>query len=268
MMIEGGGRLDGTGLKALWKAGGRSFGTWITFTDPAVAAFIAGMGFDFVVVDGEHSPFNPETLRSLILTLTEGGVVPLVRVRSLDEGLVKQVLDWGAEGVVFPFIRTAEEARRAVAACRYPPLGIRGFSPREASHFWKDLDRYVATANERIVTVVQVEHIDAVKSIEAILQVPGIDGLLIGPADLSFSLGVPLEQNHPIVQEAINHAIRMANLARVPIGMAWYDTAEGYADYIARGLDWVLLGDDSYFMTTGGTALLEGVRRAVGLSKP
>jgi 2-keto-3-deoxy-L-rhamnonate aldolase RhmA len=177
--------MNGIELKALWKTGQPSFGAWITLADPAVAAIMANAGFDWVYIDYEHNPFNPETLRNILLTLRDRGTVAIVRVRVVDEAIVKQVLDWGAEGILFPMIRTASDAQRAVAACRYPPAGVRGFNPREPSNFFKELDTYLATANDRILAILQVELAEAVTNLDEILRVPGIDGIMIGPADLS-----------------------------------------------------------------------------------
>ena len=183
--------MNGIELKKIWHSGTPSLGTWITLADPVICAMTANVGFEWVLIDGEHNPFNPETLRNMIMTLQSRGCAPIVRIRVNDESLVKQMLDWGAEGVMFPMIHDAADARRAVAACRYPPHGVRGFSPREASNFYKDLDSYLATADERVIAMLQIEHYAAVDNLDEILTVPGIDALLIGPADLSYSLDVP-----------------------------------------------------------------------------
>ena len=252
--------MDGSELKKQWKTGKPSFGTWATLADPAVCAILASIGFEWVVVDGEHCPFNPETLRNMLWVLRERGVVSIVRVRANDETIVKQVLDWGAEGIMFPLIRTADEARRAVAACRYPPAGVRGFNPRDASNFYFDVEHYMATANDRILAILQIEHSDAVNNLDDILAVPGVDALLIGPADLSFSLGAPRQFQHPSVQAAINTTIHKARAAGVPIGMFWRDTVEGYKAYLERGLTFIPLGVDYEFIKTEGAELLNKMR--------
>ncbi len=252
--------VDGSDLKKLWKTGKPSFGTWVTLADPAVCAILANIGFEWVIIDGEHCPFNPETLRNMLLVLRERGVVSIVRVRLNDESLVKQALDWGAEGIMFPFIRTADDARRAAAACRYPPAGVRGFNPRDASNYYTDIEHYLATADDRVVAILQVEHVDAVNNLDAILAVPGVDALLIGPSDLSFSLGAPRQFQHPDVQAAIHTTIRKANAAGVPLGMFWHDTVEGYKAYLARGLTFIPLGIDYEFIKVAGAEMLNKMR--------
>ena len=187
-----------------------------------------------------------------------------MRVRWNDQAIIKQVLDWGAEGVMIPMIVSASEARRAVAACRYPPKGVRGFSPREASNYFHDLDEYMATANQRMIALIQVEHIDAVDALDEILEVPGVDGILIGPADLSFSLGVGLQFEDKGVQKAIRTTIEKSKKVGVPIGMSWEDTTEGYKKFIDLGLSFLIVGGDYDFMILGGTEMLTKLREATG----
>ncbi len=256
--------MNGSELKALWRSGTPSFGTWITLADPAVCAVMANIGFEWIVIDAEHHPFNPETLRNMIQTLNERGVVSVVRLRWNDTALVKQTLDWGAEGIIFPMIHDAAEAQQAVAACRYPPQGVRGFTPREASNYFKNLHEYLSTANDRILAIVQIEHADAVENIEGILQTPGLDGIFIGPADLSFSLGLGLNPRHPQVQEAISLVIERAKAHGIPIGLGWEDTVEGYQAFLAKGVNFLPVGADYDFMTWAGTKLLEDLRQATG----
>jgi 4-hydroxy-2-oxoheptanedioate aldolase len=258
--------MNGTDLKGLWKTGRPSFGGWISLTDPAVAAIMANAGFDWVYIDGEHNPFNPETLRNILLILRDRGTVGIVRVREVDEAIVKQVLDWGAEGILFPMIRTASDARRAVAACRYPPVGVRGFNPREASNFFKNLDSYLATANDRILAILQVELAEAVANLDEILRVPGVDGIMIGPMDLSYSLGVPRQLNHPLMQAAINTTIQKTRAAGLPVGMTWKDSDAGYFDYLARGLVFISPYADADFLRAAADDWLRRMQAAPPLT--
>ncbi len=249
--------MNGSELKQRWKSGRPSLGAWITFSDPAVSALMASLGFDVLFVDGEHMPFNPETLRNVLMILRDRGAVPIVRVRSLDEGLVKQALDWGAEGIMFPFIKTVADARRAAAACHYPPQGVRGYNPRDATNFFLNKEEYVRTANDRVITMLQVEQAEAVENLDEILAVPGVDALMIGPADLSYSLGVPLQTNHPRMQQALNETIQKAQAAGVPVAMTWYDTIEGYREYLKRGLTIVSPYADYNFIVDAAQAWIK-----------
>lgn len=252
--------MNGTELKNLWKTGRPSFGAWISLTDPAVAAIMANAGFDWVYIDAEHNPFNPETLRNILLILRDRGTVSIVRVRAVDEAIVKQALDFGAEGILFPMIRTAADAQRAVATCRYPPAGARGYNPREPSNFGKDLESYLATANDRILAILQVELAEAVANLDEILRVPGVDGLMIGPMDLSYSLGVPRQRDHPLMQAAINTTIQKGRAAGIPVGMTWQDSDAGYADYLARGLVFISPYADGDFLKHAAADWLRRMR--------
>ncbi len=256
--------MNGRELKDTWKTGKPSFGAWITLADPAVCAIMSNLGFDWLYIDAEHNPFNPEALRTILVTLRERGTPAIVRVRAVDEALVKPLLDWGAEGIMFPFIRTANDARRAVAACRYPPDGIRGFNPREASNYYKDLTPYLQTANDRIIVILQLEHADAIANLDDIIAVPGVDALMIGPADLSFSLGVPLQRQHPKMQAAIDLAIEKCRAAGMPLGMTWEDTDQGYLDYCARGITFVSPYADTDFLMMAGIRWLDTMRSGAG----
>ena len=163
---------------------------------------------------------------------------------------------------MFTFINNAEDARRAMVACRYLPAGVRGFNPREPSNFYADLDEYLATADERIVVALQVEHVDAVNNMDEILQVSGVDAVMIGPADLSYSRGIPLQFRHPKMQEAIGTTIRKSKAAGVPVSMTWEDTMEGYLEYLSRGLAFISPYADTDLLTMAATEWLQEMRAA------
>ena len=256
--------MDGRELKEVWRSGTKSYGAGLTLVDAAVAAMMCNMGWEWILIDAEHQPYNIETLRDILEVILRRNVVPIVRVRANDPSLIKQMLDFGAEGVMVPMLRTPEEARLAASACRYPPQGIRGFSPREASNYFKDLDHYLATIDDRVIAMLQVEHIDAVNCIDEFLRTPGLDCILIGPADLSFSMGLPMQIRHPKVQAAIQTVIERCNAAGVPVG-AWIgETVEEKASYMARGLNFLIAGADVEWLLQGGEATLRGLRAATG----
>ena len=141
--------MDGRELKQVWKSHTPSFGAAITYTDPAIGALICNIGYEWVLIDAEHHPYNPETLRNMLAVILARGVVPIVRVRENNAALIKQALDFGAEGIMVPMLHSAKEARNAAQACRHPPQGIRGFSPREASNYYRDLDECMRTINDK-----------------------------------------------------------------------------------------------------------------------
>ncbi len=256
--------MNGRQLKEIWHNGKPSFGAWITCGDPAIAAAVCNAGYEWVFVDAEHCPYSPERLREVIAAIRLREVVPIVRVADNDAAIVKQVLDLGAEGIVVPLLMTADDARRAVAACRYPPLGVRGFNPRDASNCMHDLDEYRTTIDERVVVVVQVEHRDAVANLDGILATTGIDGVLIGPADLSYSLGFPLQVRHPRVEEAIVTTIKKCNAAGVPVGITVYGGIQDFLYWLGHGLNFITLGFDFDWVSQGAKAVIDEMRAATG----
>ena len=256
--------MDGAELKQLWRSGQPSFGAWVTLTDPAVTVVMCNAGYEWLMIDAEHPPLNAETLRNLILIMRCKGVVPLVRVRANDEAIIKQVLDMGAEGIAVPMIRTVEDAHRAVMACRYPPVGTRGCGPRDASDFYQNIEHYRSTIDERVLVILWIEHADAVAHLEDILEVPGVDALVIGPVDLSHSLGLPWQISHPKVQEAIDTTIARARAADIPVGISVI--AEDFESWRARGINIMFLGSDYEFILQAGNGILNRLREATGLS--
>ncbi|MEQ8966808.1 MAG: aldolase/citrate lyase family protein [Azospirillaceae bacterium] len=204
-------------LKRRINSGQEVYGSWLTFTDPAVAEIAAGTGFDFVVIDGEHGGLGLETQQRLMTALNGSSTVPLVRLAANDPVWAKQALDGGAEGVVVPDVRSAQAAAAVVAACRYPPDGVRGFGPRRAARYGRDGAAYVAAANEALMVVIQIEHREAVEALDAILDVPGIDALMIGPNDLSGSYGRLGQYDDPEVAEAIATILAKAKAAGRPV---------------------------------------------------
>jgi len=256
--------MDGKQLQTIWRSGTPSFGAWVTLTDPTVAAVLCNIGYEWLVIDTEHHPFNPQTLREIISVVRARNAVPIVRVPGNNADWIKQILDFGAEGVVIPMLHTAADAQAALAACRYPPYGIRGFNPRDASNFFKDLDHYLATINDRVVVVLQVEHIDAVNNLDGILAVPGIGGILIGPADLSYSMGLPLQTAHPEMQAAIKTTILKCNAAGVPVGIFMNGAPEELASWMRLGLNFMAPGADYDWLSQAGKTLLDQVRALTG----
>jgi 2-keto-3-deoxy-L-rhamnonate aldolase RhmA len=181
---------------------------------------MADIGFDWIVVDSEHSPFNPETLQHLLMGFHRSETVPMIRVPWNDPIMIKQALDMGWEGLVTPQTNTLDDAQAAVAATRYPPLGNRGFGPRRAGRYYRDQTAYVQQANEEIILAIQVEDISGATEIERMVQVPGIDWVLIGRYDMSATLeGMFCEVDHPQLWEAYQHIIDVSQQAGLPAGV-------------------------------------------------
>src|ERR1043165_6778962 len=184
-----------TVLKEKLRRGEPALGSWITLSHPAIAEIMAKAGFDFVVVDLEHSVISIDVAGDLIRVIDLCGVAPLVRLTSNDADLIKRVMNAGAHGILVPMVNSAEDAANAVAATRYAPGGCRGVGLSRAQGYCagSGFNDYLQWQREGPVVIVQIEHIDAIGRLDDILAVEGVDGLLMGPYDLSCSQGIPGE---------------------------------------------------------------------------
>jgi 2-keto-3-deoxy-L-rhamnonate aldolase RhmA len=184
--------------------------------------------------------------------------VPLVRVAWNDPVLIKLALDIGARGVIIPWVNNGEEARRAVRACRYPPLGIRGVGPRRAARYGLGSSDYLAQANDEILTIVQIETEAAAANIDEILSIEGVDVFFIGPADLSASMGHLGQWNVPPVLETIDRLLEAGRRTGTPAGIFAMGTAHA-RECLDKGFQFVALGTAAGFMTQGAANALEQV---------
>jgi 2-keto-3-deoxy-L-rhamnonate aldolase RhmA len=180
-------------LKKKLKTGQLSVGSWITLNDPAVAEIFANAGYEWLVIDLEHSSLSIQDAGQLIRVIDLAGSTPLVRLTSNDPNQIKRVLDAGAHGIVVPMVNSAEDAVRAISATRYAPDGTRGVGLSRAQGYGQGFADYLEWQKNSLVVIPQIEHIDAVNNLESILSVPGVDGYIIGPYDLSCSMGIPGE---------------------------------------------------------------------------
>ncbi len=235
-------------LKKRLREGEVTVGAWLSFACPAVAEIMAGASFDWLLIDTEHAPFTLENLESVLMAFNGRDTVPIVRVPWNDRVIIKQVLDLGAGGVLVPHVCSPEEAREAVAACKYPPEGIRGYGPRRASDYYRNAASYVRDANKGVIVAIQIENIEAVKAAKQILTVPGVDVVLLGPMDLAASLGVLGEPGHPRVVEAIGQVIAEARQLGIPVGVPMDESPEVILDWASRGCNFVIVGEDHGFL--------------------
>ncbi|MGB9499238.1 MAG: HpcH/HpaI aldolase family protein [Dissulfuribacterales bacterium] len=180
-----------------------TIGSWITLAHPAIAEIMAKSGFDWLTIDMEHSVITIREAEELIRVIDLCGAAPLVRLSANDPVQIKRVMDAGSHGVIVPMVNSAPEAEQAVTAVRYPPEGRRGVGLARAQGYGTHFDQYLNWVNKNALVIVQVEHIKAVDNLEAILSVEGVDGYIIGPYDLSGSLGVPGQFDHPLMKNAM-----------------------------------------------------------------
>lgn len=246
--------LPANTFKAALKRGELQIGLWSSLCSPIVSEIISQSGFDWILVDTEHSPNEPPDVLAQLQALKGGTATPIVRPAWNDAVLLKRLLDIGVQAVLVPFVQNAEEARRAVAACRYPPAGIRGITTSgRGSHYGRVPD-YLKRADGEICVLVQVETGEALARIEEIASVDGVDGVFIGPADLSASLGHIGNPGHPDVQAAIQDAVKRLTAIGKPAGILTPSEPDARR-YIEWGYRFVAVGSDLGLMTKHADAL-------------
>ncbi len=244
-------------LKKILKEGKFAIGTTITIGHPDVAEAIGSVGFDWVMIDTEHAPTNIPIVQNLMQAMSFSDTVPIVRVAWNDIVMIKQALDVGAHGLIVPWVNTKEEALKAVQAVRYPPEGLRGFGPRRPN--LRDPD-YFSTANREIFLGVQVETQKAVDNIDEIASVEGIDSLIVGPSDLSISLGGLRKYDNPKFVSAMERIAESAKThGKIP-GMLAVDDVKKRA---SQGYKLLNITGDLWLLKDAALSLLKNSREAV-----
>lgn len=190
-------------LKDRLKRNELTIGSWITLGHPAIGEIMASSGFDWLTIDMEHSAITLHEAQQLIQVIELAGCVPLVRVGDNDPIIIKRVMDAGAHGVIVPQVNSQAEALAAVQAVKYPPHGTRGVGLARAQGYGMEFERYKEWNEQESIVIVQIENIQAVNNLEAILAVEGVDGFIVGPYDLSASLGIPGQFDHPAFLKAM-----------------------------------------------------------------
>jgi 2-dehydro-3-deoxyglucarate aldolase len=227
-----------------------TIGSWLQTGSPIVAEIMAQAGFDWLVVDMEHSATGIEKAQSLIQIIDLAGCVPLVRLSSNDPVLIGRVMDAGSHGIIVPKVNSVDDAVEAVKAVRYPPDGTRGVGLWRAQGYGFDFDRYKKWQATESIVIVQIEHIDGVNNLEKILRTDGVDGFIIGPYDLSASLGIPGELEHADFRAALAKILQTAKEIDALMGIhvvvpdpsvAKEKIKEGYR-FIAFSIDTLFLG--------------------------
>lgn len=228
-----------------------TIGSWVTIGHPSIIEIMGSAGFEWLVIDLEHSSIDLPTAQVLITTIQANKMSALVRVSKNEEVVIKRVLDMGADGVIVPMVNTPEEARQAVSFVHYPPSGKRGVGLFRAQNYGIGFDDYKTRLGSEVVLIAQIEHIEAVKNIEQIISTPGINGIIIGPYDLSGSMGFPGEFHRQDVKEALQRVALACQNANFPLGFHVIQSdceklkekiSEQYS-FLAFSLDFFFLGD-------------------------
>jgi 4-hydroxy-2-oxoheptanedioate aldolase len=253
-------------LKEMIAKGQPAVGSWIGLTDISAAEAMAGAGFDWLLIDTEHSPIGRETLRNILIACNGYPAVPVVRLTSNSPDHFKIALDLGAQGIVVPFIQSGADAKHAVDYCRYPPQGARGVGPFRASNYYRQFDEYVREANDEILLVAQIESLQGVKNLNSILSVGGIDGIFIGPSDLAASMNAQGPSQHAEVEQVVNQISSTAREVGVPFGLPVW-TPEEFANYASIGATLMTLGGDLRFLMDRASDYLGQVRALLPAEK-
>jgi 2-dehydro-3-deoxyglucarate aldolase len=250
---------------ALLGAGG-AIGSWCGFASFSCVEAMTLTGFDFLILDMQHSEFTQSSFPAVLGAFPkDGGTVALVRAAQNDYHLINWLFDQGVPGVMVPMVNSPELARRAVEAAKFPPLGRRSFGPFRAARYGAALDAYMAAADDRATVIVQIEHADAAADIDAILNVAGIDAVFMGPNDLAYSMLSPGEAikadtgqwaafaRTPEVLDLCAHVMARCRAANIPFGMTT-SSMDDAKQWLDRGASFVTYGSDFYFLRTGALA--------------
>lgn len=242
-------------FKQALNKGDRLIGCWSSFAEPVAAEIMGTAGFDWLVIDGEHAPNDIRSLRDQLMALAASPSHPVVRVPVGDTALIKMVLDIGAQTILVPMVNSAEQARELVRACRYPPEGLRGVGAGAArATGYGSVSDYIQTADEQICLLVQVENRAGMAALDEILQVDGVDGVFIGPADLSTDMGFQGNSAAPEVRATIADAIARIKAAGKAPGILGTNNEANQA-YLEMGAQFLAVGIDVMLLAQAARAL-------------
>jgi 2-keto-3-deoxy-L-rhamnonate aldolase RhmA len=233
-------------------------GTWIMSASPIVAEAMGHAGFEWGVIDMEHTPLDMMEVVHLLQAVGNTKMLPVVRVPWNDTVTVKRVLDAGATTLLFPFVQNAVEATQAVAATRYPPEGVRGMAGMSRASRFGTTPDYLKTANKTMGVIVQLETREALSQLDAIAAVPGVDALFIGPADLSGTMGLPGQLTHPQVMGLMSEAAQRCQALGIPVGTVG-GTPEQVVQYRAAGFSFVAIASDLGLLMRGAQAAVKAL---------
>lgn len=241
-------------FKRALKEGRLQIGLWSSLCSNIAAEVVADSGFDWILLDGEHSPNEVPGLMAQMQALVGGTATPVVRPPWNDAVMVKRTLDIGAQSILVPYVQNAEEARRAVASVRYPPAGIRGVAAATRASRYGRVSNYLKSADSEICLLVQVETRAALRELEAIAGVDGVDGVFIGPSDLAASMGHIGNPAHAEVQAALEDAVKRLKAVGKAAGILTLNEDEARR-YMGWGYCFVAVGSDIGLLSRGADAL-------------
>ncbi|MDP7129856.1 MAG: aldolase/citrate lyase family protein [Planctomycetota bacterium] len=250
-------------FKQLLRDGKPAFGAQLRLGSPAIAELFGLAGYDFIIIDSEHAPQTPKGIQEQLQGAGCTDATPIVRIPSTDPDLIKLYLDMGASGILSPFVNTPEEAERGGRACRYPPRGTRGWGPSRAAGYGLHAEAYTERSDDLVMFMPIIESAEAVENIDGILAVESVDTFIIGPVDLSISLGVPFQFDHPRFIEAEHRILDAAQSAGKPAGVGVqgspFDTS-AVREKIAQGFQVILFGGEEPFLSAACKKVIEEIK--------
>ena len=252
-------------VKAALRQGKTVVGAGLTIAaNPSVVRVMASAGYDFLFIDIEHTLMSPETLMSVVQMARACDISPIVRVQDTEYHIIANALDSGADGIIVPRVETPAQAERAVAAARFPPKGVRGCGTIATLDFVReDWREALPWLNEQTLVAIQVESQRAIDALDRILQVEGIDALVVGPLDLSIDLGVPGQFDHPKVIGAMARVTEIGHAHHVAVGTVMA-TPEALRPWWEKGMRFFTCGNDTGMLGTAGRANVQGMRAFAG----
>jgi 4-hydroxy-2-oxoheptanedioate aldolase len=247
-------------LKQKLAAGKPIIGTAVTMPSPQLMQSLVECGFDWLMIDLEHGPISPESTHSMVNATMASDCVPIARLPSGEKWMAKMALDAGVLGLFFPLIMDGPEADRAIKSATYPPVGNRGFGPFHARYRWhQTLTEYALNADDAILKIIMIEHEDAVNRIDEILEVPGIDMLFIAPYDITQSLGIPGQFDHPKFIETAMRAELAVQKSGIELG-TFVPTVEKGRAHLDRGYKLLMFAYDGMLIENTITPLVQSLQ--------
>lgn len=259
-------------LAAKYAKGELFIGTHCHIAEPVIPEILALQGFDFLWIDTEHSAIDYKDLNMMIMSAHLADTPALVRIPACTAVHAKTVLEMGPDGIIFPNVRSVEDVRTAVAAVRYPPDGVRGYGPQRAVRYGGiSNEEWLARESKKVWCIPQIEDYRAIENMEELLAVPGIDALMIGPNDMSGTMGKLTQLDDPEVARYLDMYVKKGRAAGIPVG-----TSFGYGErgdeairkWVKRGVDFICVGSDLNFLAGGASALYKTIKKIGETERP
>ncbi len=246
-------------FKQKLQAGEIAYGLTLTLGTPQIAELVAQLGFDWIWIETEHTTMSLDMVQAQLQAISGSGTKAVVRVDCNDQTTIKRILDTGPDGILIPSVNSREEAEKAIKYSKYPPLGERGIGLARAQQYGLNLGGYVKVANDEVAVIFMIEHIAAVRDIDNILKVEGLDAVMVGSLDLAGSMNLHNDLSNPLIEEEVQKVLKACQQAGIPCGAFVGDPAQAKAR-IEQGFRLLTLGADVILLASGAKNMLEAVK--------